>query len=129
MFCINNRMTTHLETISAKNYEGYSIVVPEWEPFTGHESFLFNRLCHIRNYLKSAIDPQVLRRNAILVVGSDGRLENAKSSILVSPIEFCVLGKNDTDYSVINTAIIKGIKSKIIHAADSSIEWKNLSIR
>lgn len=52
-----------------------------------------------------------------------------KVLFFVSPIEFCVLGKNEADYTVINTAIVKGIKSKIIHAADSAVEWKNLSIR
>lgn len=86
-------MTTHLETIATKNFEGYTMVVPEWEPFTGHERFLFDRLCHIRSYLKSVIDPQVLRRNAILVVGSDGRLENAKSSIFCIAYRILCSGK------------------------------------
>ncbi len=91
-----------------------------------NEGFIYERMLYIRNFLEQNINPEILSRTAILVVGSDGRLENAPDSISLSPMEFCTLGRRDEDFECIEKVIKQGINEDILTDVMPIIERKDL---
>jgi hypothetical protein len=92
-----------------------------------NEKFLHDRLTTVYDYFQKELSPDLLQHISILVVGSDGRLENAPDSITLSPVEFCILSKTEEHAIPVLDAIQKGIQTQKLKSIEASVECKLLN--
>ena len=73
-----------------------------------NEKYLFQRHYRIHACLSESIPAELLNNSAILIIGSDARLENAPAACQLSPLQLLIIGHSEEDASRIRD-IIQGI--------------------
>jgi hypothetical protein len=92
-----------------------------------NQRWLYERLRQTQEVLENAIPENLKKRCAVLVVGSDGRMENAPGSILLSPLEFCIIAICEEDAVAIDAYIKEQANAGHLLSVYAKAEYKILN--